>query len=41
MQAQSPAQNVVSWMCDEEAPGWSMQTQNGNQVAIRRVKDVL
>lgn len=39
--AQSPAQNVLPWMWNEEAPGWSMQTHNGNQVAIRRVKDVL
>lgn len=39
--AQSPAQSAIPWMCYQEAPGWSMQTHNGNQVAIRRVKDVL
>lgn len=39
--ARSPVQTAIPWMWNEEAPGWSMHTHNGNQVAIRRVKDVL
>lgn len=39
--ARSPVQTAIPWMRNEEAPGWSMHTHNGNQVAIRRVKDVL
>ena len=39
--ARSPVQTAIPWMRNEESPGWSMHTHNGNQVAIRRVKDVL